>query len=236
VSDTETGRMDPRGGYRAAILADGDAPDRAELDAAWPGWDDGLALVVAADGGARHATGLGVLIDRWVGDGDSLPAAALEELRAAGIPVELVAAEKDETDTELALRAAVDAGATDVVILGAFGGPRLDHALANAALLAHPSLAGRRAQLLDRGSRVRLLRGPATLALDGRSGDLISLIPFGADAEGVTTDGLRYPLRRETLVLGTARGVSNVRVGEHATVAVEGGAVLVVETPVTLSR
>ena len=122
------------------------------------------------------------------------------------------------------------------MILGAFGGPRLDHALANAALLAHPSLAGRRAQLLDRGSRVRLLRGPATLALDGRTGDLVSLIPFGADADGVTTDGLRYPLRRETLVLGTARGVSNVRVGEHATVALESGAVLVVETPVTLSR
>ena len=235
MSDTGTGRMDPQGGFRAAILADGDAPDRAELDAAWPGWDEGLAFVVAADGGARHASGLGVLIDRWIGDGDSLPAAALEELRAAGIPVELVAAEKDETDTELALRAAIDAGATDVVILGAFGGPRLDHALANAALLAHPALAGGRAELLDRGSRVRLLRGPATLALDGRAGDLVSLIPFGADAEGVTTDGLRYPLRRETLVLGTARGVSNVRVGEHAKVAVDGGAVLVVETPATFS-
>ena len=52
----------------------------------------------------------------------------------------------------------------------------------------------------------------------------------------MTTEGLRYPLRRETLVLGTARGVSNVRVGGHATVALESGAVLVVETPVTLSR
>ena len=236
MSLNDTSPSDKPGGFRAAILADGDAPNRAELDAAWPGWDDGLAFVVAADGGARHAAGLGVRIDRWVGDGDSLPAAALEELRAAGIPVELVTAEKDETDTELALRAALDAGATDIVILGAFGGPRLDHALANAGLLAHPSLAGRRAQLLDRGSRVRLLRGPATLALDGRAGDLVSLIPFGSDAEGVTTDGLRYPLGHESLVLGTARGVSNVRVGEHATVAVEGGAVLVVETPVTLSR
>jgi len=143
VSFNDTSRSGKPGGFRAAILADGDAPNRAELDAAWPGWDDGLAFVVAADGGARHAAGLGVRLDRWVGDGDSLPAAALEELRAAGIPVELVTAEKDETDTELALRAALDAGATDIVILGAFGGPRLDHALANAGLLAHPSLARR---------------------------------------------------------------------------------------------
>jgi thiamine pyrophosphokinase len=231
--ESATGRP---GGFRAAILADGDAPDRAELDAAWPGWDDDLALVVAADGGARHAAGLGLRIDRWVGDGDSLPAAELEALRATGIPVDLVAAEKDETDTEIALRTALDAGATDVVILGAFGGSRLDHALANAALLAHPALAGRRAQLLDQGSRIRLQSGPATLALDGRPGDLVSLIPFGADAAGVTTDGLRYPLRHETLVLGTARGVSNVRAGEHASVTLERGSILVVETPATFSR
>jgi thiamine pyrophosphokinase len=221
---------------RAAVLADGEAPDRAALDASWPGWDSGISLVVAADGGARHAAALGLRIDRWVGDGDSLPPAELEALRAAGIPVDLVPGDKDETDTELAVLAAIDAGAGDLVILGAFGGPRLDHALANAALLAHPALAGRRAELLDGGSRVRLIRGPGTLDLDGRRDDLVSLIPFGGDAAGVTTDGLRYPLRREPLVLGAGRGLSNVRVSGHASVVVGAGSILVVETPATLSR
>jgi len=223
------------GGFRAAILADGDVPARAELDAAWPGWADGIALVVAADGGARHAPGLGLRIHQWVGDGDSLPAADLEALRAAGVPVTLVAPEKDETDIELALRTAIDAGADDLVILGAFGGARLDHALANATLLAHPALAGRSARLLDAVSRVRLLAGPGSLDLEGRPGDLVSLIPFGTDATGVATNGLRYPLRGETLTLGAGRGVSNVRVGHRANVTLEGGAILVVETPVTLS-
>ena len=220
---------------RAAILADGDVPTRAALDSAWPGWADGIAFVVAADGGARHAEGLGLRIDRWVGDGDSLPASDLEALRAAGVPITLVAAEKDETDIELALRTAIDAGADDVVILGAFGGARLDHALANATLLAHPALAGRSAGLLDGGSRVRLIAGPGRLELEGRPGDLVSLVPFGANATGVTTDGLRYPLGNETLTLGAGRGVSNIRVGDRATVRLEGGAILVVETPVTLS-
>jgi thiamine pyrophosphokinase len=224
------------GGGRAVLLADGDAPTRPILDAAWPGWDTGLTLVVAADGGARHAPGLGLRIDRWVGDGDSLPAADLEALRAAGVPVTLVATDKDETDTELALRSAVDAGADDIVILGAFGGPRLDHALANAALLAHPALAGRPAQLLDAAWRVRLLTGPGSTALEGRAGDLVSLIPFGADAVGLTTDGLRFPLRGETLTLGMARGVSNVRIREGAAVTLERGAILVVESPATLTR
>jgi thiamine pyrophosphokinase len=230
------GRAEPTGPRRAVVLADGDAPTRAVLDGAWPGWDEGIGFVVAADGGARHARGLGLGIDRWVGDGDSLPAADLEALRAAGVPIDLVDADKDETDTELALRAAIGAGAVELVILGAFGGPRLDHALANAALLAHPGLAGRPVQLLDGASRVRLLRGPGTLAIDGRAGDLVSLIPFGADAVGVVTDGLRYPLQAETLTLGTARGVSNVRLGERATVALETGAILVVETPATLLK
>jgi thiamine pyrophosphokinase len=221
---------------RAVILADGDAPDRATLDATWPGWADDVSLVVAADGGARHAARLGLAIDRWVGDGDSLPPADLDALRAAGIPVDLVAPDKDETDTELALRAAIDAGADTVVILGAFGGPRLDHALANAALLAHPLLAGRRAELLDGSSRVRLLRGPTTIGLHGGPGDLVSLIPFGADAGDVRTAGLRYPLKGETLVVGTARGVSNVRLAGPASVSLGSGSVLVVETPVRLSK
>jgi thiamine pyrophosphokinase len=229
--------MAPRGETTATaiVLADGDAPDRASLDASWPGWDEGVSFVVAADGGARHAAGLGLRIDRWVGDGDSLPSADLEALRVAGVPVELVPAVKDETDTELALRAAIAAGAQSVTILGAVGGPRLDHALANVALLAHPDLGDRPAVVLDGQSRVRLLRGPGSLALAGRAGDLVSLIPFGSDALGVRTEGLAYALGGETLAAGIARGVSNIRLGELASVSVEGGSILVVETPATLT-
>ncbi|HEX5013615.1 MAG TPA: thiamine diphosphokinase [Candidatus Limnocylindrales bacterium] len=220
----------------AIVLADGDAPDLASLDASWPGWTDGVTLVVAADGGARHAAKLGLRIDRWVGDGDSIAPGELEALRATGVRVDLVAARKDETDTELALRAAVEEGARRITILGAIGGARLDHALANVALLAHPALEDRPAALLDGASRVRLLRGPAVLELIGRRGDLVSLIPFGGDALGVRTDRLEYPLDGETLPFGAARGVSNVRLTKRASVSLERGAILVVETPVTLSE
>ena len=225
---------DERSG-NAIVLADGDAPDRATLEASWPGWADGVTFVVAADGGARHAAKLGLRIDRWVGDGDSIAPDELEALRAAGVPVELVPAAKDETDTELALRAAVADGAARVTILGATGGARLDHALANVALLAHPVLGDRPAALLDAASRVRLVRGPGGLELVGRIGDLVSLIPFAGDARGVRTNGLEYPLDGDSLPFGVARGVSNVRLRERASVRLESGAILVVETPVTLS-
>lgn len=231
----------PGGGRRALVLADGDVADRSVFDAAWPGWSDGVSLVVAADGGARHAAVLGLVIDRWVGDGDSIAPAELDSLRAFGVPIELVAADKNESDTELAISAAVAAGADEVTILGAFGGRRLDHAIANLTLLAHPALGRRQAVLLDGSARVRLVRAPGpdpgqvVTSLAGRVGDLVSLIPFGGDAEGIATSGLHYPLRDETLVLGTARGLSNIRRATDASFVLGRGAILVIETPATLT-
>ena len=74
--------------------------------------------------------------------------------------------------------------------------------------------------------------GPATAELEGRAGDLVSLFPLGAGVEGVTTEGLAYPLRDEPLVVGPARGLSNVRSGPGARVALRAGRLLVVETHV----
>jgi thiamine pyrophosphokinase len=221
---------------RAIVLAHGEPVTRRGLDAAWPGWSDGVGMVIAADGGARLARQLGVAIDLWVGDGDSLGGDELEELRATGVPVELASTDKDESDTELAVLAAVARGATDVTILGGLGGPRVDHGLANVALLAHPALAGCTAQVLSDRTRIRLLSGPASVELRGAADDPVSLLPFGSDAVGVTTTGLRFPLTDERLEAGRARGLSNVRLTDVARVSLKTGRLLVVETPARLSR
>ncbi len=225
----------------ALVVADGRPPTRHELDAAWPGWDADVGLVVAADGGARAAEGLGLRIDLLVGDGDSLGSAALERLAAAGVEVERSATDKDETDTELALLAALRRGADRLTILGALGGPRLDHELANLWLLAHPALGGVAVAILDPAVRIRLLQAPdhegrpVRLDLTGPVGALVSLLPFGGDAVGITTEGLRYPLRDEPLRLGPARGISNVRRAPAASVTLRAGRLLVLEDPGTLS-
>jgi thiamine pyrophosphokinase len=224
----------------ALILADGDAPSRSDLDVVWPGWDTDIGLVVAADGGARHAGRLGVVIDAWVGDGDSLDAAGLAALEASGVPIERSSPEKDESDTELAVRAALRRGAAGLSILGALGGARIDHTLANIGLLAMAELIGHRVVLLDAGSRISLIRapGPAGTAvrhdISGRIGDLVSLLPMSPDVIGVTTVGLAYPLLDEPLPQGPARGLSNVRAANDAGVFVRKGHLLVVESPATL--
>ncbi len=173
------------GSRRAIVLADGDVADREALDAAWPGWSDDVAIVVAADGGARHAARLGLPIHRWVGDGDSIDEGGLAELRARGIPVDLVGTDKDESDTELAITAAIAAGANEVVVLGAFGGRRLDHSIANLTLLAHPALEGRPAVLLDASARVRLVVAP------GKEGDPVITLATRASRGSRLTDPLR---------------------------------------------
>ena len=224
----------------ALILADGDAPARGELDLAWPGWDAEIGLVIAADGGARHAARLGVAIDVWVGDGDSLDAEGMSALLAAGVPMERTSPHKDESDTELAIHAAIRRGATGVLIVGGLGGTRIDHGLANVSLLALAELVGRRAALLDAGSRITLVRAPGAGGapvrrdLAGRIGDIVSLLPLGQGVEGVTTGGLAYPLVDEPLPAGPARGLSNVRTAVDASVTVRAGLLLVVESPARL--
>ena len=224
----------------AVVLADGDRPSRAGLDHAWPGWDEAAGIVVAADGGVRLGEALGLELDAWVGDGDSTPADQRADLERRGVPMLNVPSDKDESDTELALLESIRRGATRVTVLGALGGRRLDHALANVALLAHPALDGRPVALLDDRNRVRLLTAGgdgttgAMLPLPGRTGDLVTLLPWGTDVTRVTTAGLRYPLTDERLVLGPARGLSNVRVDRKARVTIQSGRLLVVESPATL--
>jgi thiamine pyrophosphokinase len=188
--------------------------------------------VVAADAGARHATTLGLTIDQWVGDGDSLDPADQAALVARGVPMTFAPTDKDESDTELAVRAALERSPASMVILGAHGGLRLDHALANVGLLAMADLRDLPTTILSATSRIRLVHDHAVL--DGRIGDLVTLLPVGGDTRGVTTTALRYPLRDETLLDGRTRGLSNVRTATRAEVHLRDGRLLVIETPATL--
>ena len=141
----------------------------------------------------------GSRLDRWVGDGDSLGEAGVEALAAQGVPVDRAPVDKDESDTELAVRAALDRRPAAIAILGALGGPRLDHALANLALLALPELRGVDVRLISAEARVRLVY-PGSVELDGHVDDLVTLLPVGTDAIAVTTGGPRVPTPGRDLV------------------------------------
>lgn len=183
-------------------------------------------LVIAVDSGLLHARAWGWPVDLLIGDLDSLAQAGATEAAASVAEVITAPPAKDETDLELALAAALGRGAHEVFICAALGG-RTDHLLANVFLLARQDLAGLAVALVAGRESLRLLRAGETLHLAGAAGDLLSLIPAGGPATGITTEGLLYPLTGETLALGQARGVSNVFTQPAAAVTLRTGYLLV---------
>lgn len=206
---------------RAVIFANGELRDpQAALALLRP--DD---WIIAADGGALHAQALGRRPHVVVGDLDSLPPGSDLALQAQGIAVQAHPIRKDQTDLELAIRHALQAGITDVLVLGALGG-RWDQTLANLLLPALADLAAARIRLVDGAQQIYLV-GRRTV-IEGQPGDTVSLIPLGGDVRGIVTDGLEYPLGGETLALGSTRGISNTLVGQSASVLVEDGQLMCV--------
>ncbi|HWQ12983.1 MAG TPA: thiamine diphosphokinase [Roseiflexaceae bacterium] len=182
-------------------------------------------LVVAADGGALPLLRAGLRPHLVVGDLDSLDAASEAELRALGVELRRYPRAKDKTDLELALLLAAERGADAIDVLGGLGG-RWDHTLANVAMLDMPELRGRRVRLLDGWQTLFVVRDAA--AIEGNRGDTVSLLPLTAEARGVTTRGLLYPLEDATLRYEQARGVSNVLLEPPGRVALREGLLLVV--------
>ncbi len=200
-------------------------PGKALFDAI-----DSADRYIAADSGAATALQYERIPHIVIGDFDSLDEPLLEKLRKQGSEIRQAAVEKDETDTELAVQAAVDEGATMITLVGALGGARFDHAMANILLLA--GFKDVPITLVDGPSICRLVRGPGDTAINGKKGDLVSLLPLTGDARGIRTKGLYYALKGETLAFGKPRGVSNVLAEKHAEVYVENGMLLVIHTNV----
>ncbi|HUS16567.1 MAG TPA: thiamine diphosphokinase [Chloroflexia bacterium] len=196
----------------------------------WP-WLPRPDLVIAADGGLAHALDLGLVPTLALGDFDSLEPATLQAFAAAHPEATIrhyVHELKVETDAELGVIAAVEAGASEIVLTGVLGG-RWDHSFANLLLLTHPLLAHVPTRLVTADTEIVLLRGHSIRQIGGRPGDLVSLVPLDT-AEGITLSGLQYPLLEETLYAGQGRGVSNVLTHRLASVSVRRGLLWVIVT------
>ena len=211
---------------RAIIIAAGEA----KKGSSWQHWVRAGDWIIGADGGAARALDWGLTPQVVIGDMDSLPDALRDELEARGSRFIEHPRAKDETDLELALTYAVEQGAKEIVVLGALGG-RLDHTLANLLLLALPPLDGALVRIVDGAGEVLLVGSRKMITLQGRPGDLVSLLPIGGDASGVTTTGLAWALQNDRLRFGFSRGVSNEMTAHEARVEVEEGLLLVVHGP-----
>jgi thiamine pyrophosphokinase len=201
---------------RALVFANGEAPSAALVRQLHRDGD----LIVAADAGARHALACGLMPDAVVGDLDSF---SEDPALQAALPGERLqrAGQLDTTDLEKAVSWSIANGCDEVEILGA-GGGRSDHALANLSVLA---LHRGRAAIRMHDEMFEIVLVDGDLEVEGPPGTVISLVAIGT-CTGVTTRGLRWPLRDFTLPFGP-RGVHNEIEHSPATVSVRTGDLLV---------
>jgi len=179
--------------------------------------------VIAADSGAEHALELGLHVDLAVGDFDSVSPSTLAAIERAGARIERHPAEKDRSDLELALVAALALDPVRIVVLGGVEG-RLDHLFGELLLLAADAFSTVSVDAQLGTAAVHVVRGERVLA--GAPGELLSLFAVHGPATGVVGEGLVYPLRRELLLPGSTRGLSNVFAAPEVRLGLESGVVL----------
>ena len=192
-----------------------------------PAADD---LVIAADSGWRHAVALRVKPSVLLGDFDSLDGGnGIPDDVPDDVEILTVPAEKDFTDTQMAVDEARKRGAKHITIIGGLGG-RLDHTLSCLAILEDHWEKGDRLAVIDSGhSRVRFLSSDS--ALIPRSGyKYLSLLAVDPVVKGVEIDGVKYPIKGAKLNRTYQFAVSNEITGNCAFIAVKKGRLLIVES------
>ena len=196
--------------------------------------------IIAADRGYYYLKKMGVVPDHIVGDFDSLP----KEEHLPDDPdvgIHRFRPEKDDTDTGIAASLAVRLGSDEVYFLGATG-TRVDHMLANIALLAALEAKGVTGRIVDPHNRISFLSShgeeragsePVRFALErsGQFGKYVSFAPFGGPVVGLSLSGFKYPLRNRTLYPEeTQMLVSNEITGDVGVVSFTRGALLMTES------
>ena len=194
---------------------------RAEFITEHPKADD---LCIAADQGYHTAKALGERIDLLLGDFDSIGSVPGDE----GMEIQRVPAEKDYTDTQLAVEIALERGADEIIIIGGLSG-RLDHTLSTLAILEDLNTRGVYCTVTDGQNRVRYMKSTSTLIARSPY-KYLSLIAADEVVKGVDIEGCKYPLKKATLRRSHQFAVSNEITGNVAFIAVKKGGVFIIES------
>ena len=208
---------------RTVIFANGQLPDASAARQLLEPND----IIVAANGGMKHITRLGLQPSIIIGDQDSLDSESKKIIEENHIRVVAHPEEKNETDLEAALGLVFQEGYKQILIVAALGG-RLDQLLANLSLLGDPALLGCEIRMDDGVEEVVMMKEDDQYEIHGKAGDIVSLLPWGNVAGGVTTRNLKWTLTDESLYPYKTRGISNVMLEEKAWVHIRSGQLLVV--------
>ena len=180
-------------------------------------------LCIAADAGYRNARALGERVNILIGDFDSLGAIPEGDMEVLQVP-----AEKDLTDTQIAVETALARGADEIILIGGLGS-RMDHSLSTLAILEDLRERHVHAHINNGYNRVHYLNASSTLIL--RSGfRYLSVLAIDEKIKGLSIDGCKYPLKRATLNRRLQYAISNEITGNCAMISLRRGRIFVIES------
>lgn len=213
---------------QALIVTGGFVDDEFTLDFVKKNKSD---WIIAADSGMEFFYRNQLMPDYLVGDFDSVNREILKYFQQKNPDIEIIhfQPEKDETDTELAVRTAINLGCEKIWLLGATG-TRLDHVLGNIHLLGMAMEKNCECIMLDAYNRIRILNHGIRLEKKEQYGDYVSLLPFTSKVTDLTLTGFKYPLQKYELQCYHSLGVSNEISLEEAEISFEEGILIMVES------
>lgn len=184
----------------------------------------GAGLILGVDRGAAYLVEAGLLPHRVVGDLDSLDERTVGLLRERGVPIGVYPARKDETDGQLAVDLALEAGAREIVLLAGDGG-RPDQVMANYLIMRRAAQSGARARLAAAWGEALVTGSRADFS--GWPGRVVSILPLCESLDVGPTRNLSYEVGRPPLGLDHTRGVSNEMTADTASVEILSGWALI---------
>lgn len=185
-------------------------------------------IIIAVDKGMEILHILDIKPNYIVGDFDSIDNNVLRKYEKSNIIIKKLIPEKDLTDTESALKLAIELKSTDITIIGATG-TRLDHVLANIHILKIPLEKNIKTKIIDENNEIELIN-KSTIIEKKDEFKYISLIPLTTEVTGVTIKGMKYTLQDYTLTIGNSLGVSNEQLEQIAEISLKKGILIIIKS------
>lgn len=183
-------------------------------------------IIICSDGGSIYAKEMSIVPDIIIGDMDSISKETLDYYKSNGTKCVTYPKDKDYTDTEICIDYAIEQGADTIAIVSGIGS-RIDHSLINIGLLNKIINNKKFGYIATDDAYIYLCNN--RIKLNGEIGDTLSLIPLTLTVEGITTFGLKYPLKNGMIKIGQSIGVSNEFVNRVAEVEVKSGILIVIK-------
>lgn len=188
------------------------------------------SIIIGVDRGAEWLIENGIVPDYFVGDFDSVSPAFFTAVKE-NYPerIKQYKSEKDETDTELAMRLAISLKPEKIFIYGAIG-TRLDHVIANIHLLLKAEEENIQSMIIGTNNRIQLLLPNKSKLITKSNFKYVSLLPFSEEIHGINLSGFKYPLSNATMKQGNPYGVSNELIEDLGIISIEEGILLIIES------